>query len=218
MGGWNKRHNEAPNYKTGKKATQEYRAWVSMFERCRPDHRAARYYAEKGVLIDKQWDVYENFLTAVGRAPSPAHSLDRWPDPNGNYEPGNVRWATAAEQAVNRRNNRVLVVQGESHVLSEWARQTGINNQTIGERLKRGWGAERAVLTQVQQKGFCRRGHPQEPNRPCSICRQRWQQEHRRLPGVLARETAYFAEYNAVRRIRRRIAKLLDAAEGHHVR
>lgn len=84
----------------------EYRAWRGMMNRCSekapPERR--RIYYERGITVCQRWrDSFEAFLADVGRKPSPEHTLDRFPDNDGHYEPGNVRWATLSEQARNRR-------------------------------------------------------------------------------------------------------------------
>jgi hypothetical protein len=64
-------------------------------------------YGEHGTTVCAEWlHDYPAFLAYVGRAPSPQHTLDRWPNPAGNYEPGNVRWATPKEQRANQRPRR----------------------------------------------------------------------------------------------------------------
>jgi hypothetical protein len=71
--------------------------------------KASEYarYGGRGITVCDRWrESYEAFLADVGRKPSRAHSIDRFPDVDGNYEPGNVRWATAKEQADNRRPRR----------------------------------------------------------------------------------------------------------------
>lgn len=57
----------------------------------------------------KAWiSSFETFLNAVGPKPTPSHTLDRYPNNNGDYEPGNVRWATMKQQASNARHTKPL--------------------------------------------------------------------------------------------------------------
>lgn len=82
--------------------------WRAMVSRChRPGCREFRWYGAKGVSVCAAWrESFEAFLADVGPRPGPEYTLDRFPDPAGNYEPGNVRWATAKEQAANKRAGR----------------------------------------------------------------------------------------------------------------
>jgi hypothetical protein len=87
----------------GQKAP-EYSSWIAMKARCfRENHIAFRHYGGRGITVCDEWrNDFAAFLGHIGPKPSPAHSVDRI-DNDGNYRPGNVRWATAAEQAANRR-------------------------------------------------------------------------------------------------------------------
>lgn len=67
-----------------------------------PRHVKFHLYGGRGVTISERWQRFENFLADMGERP-PGKSLDRYPDPAGNYEPSNCRWATPVEQRQNRR-------------------------------------------------------------------------------------------------------------------
>jgi hypothetical protein len=88
----------------GGRGTPEYEIWCSMIKRCEnPNHHAYDRYGGRGIRVCPEWrSDFAAFLRDVGRRPRPELSLDRI-DNNGNYEAGNVRWATAKEQAANRR-------------------------------------------------------------------------------------------------------------------
>ncbi len=84
--------------------TKEYSAWAAMIKRCNnKKDRKYVHYGGRGILVCERWLNYENFLADVGRAPSKRHSIDRYPNNDGNYEPSNIRWATYSQQNFNRR-------------------------------------------------------------------------------------------------------------------
>lgn len=98
------RGQEASSYKHGWSKTPTYTSWNSMRSRCR-DVSNASYpsYGARGITVCDRWHEFENFLEDMGERPSLDHSIDRI-DPDGNYEPGNCRWLTRAEQNARRRD------------------------------------------------------------------------------------------------------------------
>lgn len=91
-------------FRHGSVNTPEYNTWSSMLRRCNnANNRSYPRYGGRGIRVCDQWNDFVGFLRDMGRKPSPDHSLDRI-DNNGNYEPGNCRWATRVQQSRNSTN------------------------------------------------------------------------------------------------------------------
>lgn len=81
--------------------SQTYKTWEGMLSRCtNANHPAYARYGGRGISVCERWLDFGNFLTDVGERPD-GTSIDRYPDPDGDYEPGNWRWATRIEQRHN---------------------------------------------------------------------------------------------------------------------
>lgn len=125
----------------------ERAVWKGMISRCYcvADSSFIRYGA-RGIKVADCWRGprgFYAFLSHVGPRPSAEHSIDRFPDNNGNYEPGNVRWATRHEQARNKSSNKMITINGVTKCQTDWERETGL---PVGDRIRRGW-PETMLLT-----------------------------------------------------------------------
>jgi hypothetical protein len=123
----------------------EYRMYHAMLDRCyRPSNTHYPDYGGRGIGVFPEWlgpGGFERWLAYIGPRPK-GMTQDRFPNPDGNYEPGNVRWATSLEQGRNKRNNIWLTLGDKTRTQAEWSRETGINVNTIARRRKRGLSVE----------------------------------------------------------------------------
>ena len=128
-----------------KNKTPEYIAWENMLRRCSGRSKDSVYYASRGIKVCDQWKLsFTNFLRDMGSRPSPRHTLDRI-DNDGDYEPGNVRWATMKQQSRNKRNNNQITFGGRTACIAEWADILGVPYRRLQERLRKGWPLELAM-------------------------------------------------------------------------
>ncbi|WP_138110666.1 hypothetical protein [Burkholderia gladioli] len=139
----------------GMTGTPEYRTWKSMWARC-TNPTLDRYprYGGRGITVCDRWESFEKFYEDMGPRPSLNHSIER-DDVDGNYEPGNCRWATKREQSWNTSANLFVEYKGERKCVAEWCYQTGIPYSRFIQRLRRGLPIEDVFDT--SKDGFARK-------------------------------------------------------------
>ena len=130
--------------------TPEYCAWRDAKTRCL-NRRSPDYldYGGRGIRICDRWrDDFSAFLLDLGPRPL-GMSLDR-KDVNGDYEPGNCRWATEIEQANNRRGSRhIETVDGVRRTVAEMCRFMGVSERVVSKRLRGGWTLGEAIARPI---------------------------------------------------------------------
>lgn len=144
--------------KHGMSKSSVWNAWHGLRDRClNPESKAYKYYGGKGVIICDRWlgeDGFQHFYDDMGEKPTPKHSIDRI-NSNGNYEPGNCRWATWEEQQNNKTGyNRIIEYKGVKQTSAQWARMLGTSRETIGYRIKAGWTAEQIIETPITKCNY----------------------------------------------------------------
>lgn len=119
---------------------------------CNPKHPAYKNYGGRGISVFKEWiDDPIKFADYIGPRPSNKHSLDRINN-DGNYEPGNVRWATDEEQSNNRRSTKYIEIDGISKPFPEWCRIYKIDRKVCADRIRRGYSPKEALTLQLDLK------------------------------------------------------------------
>jgi hypothetical protein len=129
-------------------STRIYQTWKSMRSRCHnPNDPSFAYYGAKGIVVCDRWrESFENFVADMGERPL-GHTLDRYPDNGGNYEPSNCRWATRRTQTLNTSRTKWITFNGETLCMKDWAERVGLLQETLWTRLNRGWPIEKALST-----------------------------------------------------------------------
>lgn len=132
-----KERQKAAVTKHGKWDTALYKKWQGMKTRCF-NKKAANYgdYGGRGITVCEEWknDFQAFYEWAMASGYAPGLSIDRI-DVNGNYCPENCRWATIEVQNNNQRKSRKLTYNGKTQTIGQWAKETGINYQTIHKRI-----------------------------------------------------------------------------------
>jgi hypothetical protein len=130
--------------------TPLYRAWEAMRDRV----RRKEPYVSRGIKVCPEWEAsFEAFrdYVAASLGPRPrGHTVDRIEN-SKNYEPGNIRWASAKQQQRNTSRNTIITVDGVSRCIAEWAEASGISSAVICARRKHGWSDALAVTAPLQQ-------------------------------------------------------------------
>jgi hypothetical protein len=121
--------------KHGQSKRPEYQIFCKIKGRCN-NSANARYSDYGGRGIQMIFTSFDEFLADIGPRPTPQHSIDRI-DNEGHYGPGNVRWATAKDQANNKRNNRRIILDGHSLTLAQAATAMGLSYGAAKQRLNR---------------------------------------------------------------------------------
>lgn len=155
--------------KHGLSYTPEYRVWQTMRLRCKnPKNAAYPDYGGRGIKVCERWaESPARFIEDMGKKPSPRHEIDRINN-DGNYEPGNCRWALRKENSNNRRSNRFIEHEGERKTVTQWAELLGISASVLEKRLAAGWPETRVLTTPVRPKG--KKGQTTISQRLCVDC------------------------------------------------
>lgn len=140
------------NTRHGLASSPEYRILNGIIQRCtNPTLKAFDRYGGRGIKVCDRWlhgeagkSGIELFFDDMGSRPTLKHSIDRV-DNNGDYEPGNCRWATRIRQARNKSNNRIVKIDGEEMSLAEACDRKGVSYKTVWERLNRGLDINQAL-------------------------------------------------------------------------
>jgi hypothetical protein len=149
--GWPADSNLKHGYAKRGAKTPTYKTWESMIRRCTmPSQDSYPIYGGRGISVCERWRDFENFLADMGEKPD-GMTIER-NDGDGDYEPGNCRWASQQEQQRNRRGNRFLTHNGITATVAEWSDRTGIKSATIRTRIdKFKWSAEEALRTPARK-------------------------------------------------------------------
>lgn len=138
----------------GLTGTSIHGIWLHMLDRCNnPRNRDYLRYGDRGISVCSRWqgkNGFANFFADMGDRPI-SKTLDRR-DNDGDYSPGNCRWATKITQSQNRRTSRYLKFGGKNLCLSEWSRRTGVGASTLRLRLAAGWSVRQALTMPVRRR------------------------------------------------------------------
>lgn len=147
-----------------RKAPKLYMVWDGMWSRCvYPRAKSYNRYGGRGIYVCPEWNDYDAFRKwAIAAGFRKGLSLDRI-DSDGNYEPGNCRWTSAAEQQWTTCRTIHLTHNGVTKSLPEWADELGMPRETLRTRRSNGWTDEQILTTPILARGHMRPGIPHKP-------------------------------------------------------
>lgn len=133
------------NFRHGAKGTPTHNTWCAMKQRCNdPNHAQFAYYGARGIRVCDRWATsFEAFISDMGVRPD-GMTIERI-ESDGNYEPGNCRWATEAEQSRNRRSTILVTLGSETKCVKDWCDELGLNVDQVYGRIRRGAVPEEAL-------------------------------------------------------------------------
>ena len=135
----------------GGNESSTYQTWKRIKDRCNnPNNKDWCLYGGRGIKMCPQWEnSFEQFLIDVGRKPGHQYSIERI-NSDGNYEQGNVKWATAKEQSRNTSQVRFIEYNGKVQCLADWAIELGFSYRLLSNRLNLlKWPVEKAFTTPI---------------------------------------------------------------------
>ena len=146
-----------------------YACYYRMRRRCEnPADKSYKRYGGRGIKVCDEWknDIMAFINWGLENGYKEGLSIDRI-DNDGDYSPGNCRWADAMQQSNNRRTNRYVTYNGETHTYAEWSRITGIKQLTIRHRIENsGWSIEDALTVSTDERRY---GILQNANRKTAV-------------------------------------------------
>jgi len=140
---WCRRH--------GMERTATYTCWAAMKARCNNQQsNLYQNYGGRGIKLCDRWHDFINFYADMGEKPK-GMTIDRI-DVNGDYSPGNCRWADSKTQNRNRRNTKYLEYNGEKRPMAEWAELKNLKRKVLENRIRAGWEISKALETPTMKR------------------------------------------------------------------
>lgn len=133
-----------------KHSSRSYKIYWGMIQRTtNPDNYSYKYYGARGIKVSPSWDTFEAFYADMGDPPLD-HSIDRI-DPRKDYFKENCKWSPRKVQDRSRTNNRWLTYNGETKIMTDWAKHFNIPDHVFRSRIKLGWSIQEAGTTRVNR-------------------------------------------------------------------